>query len=116
MTKVKSLSVVLAVLAAPWGVATVGLAGRASWFRQDRKSTRLNSSHGYISYAGFCLKKKKPLGLLAGFWDLHLHMALVVVPAVRVIVAEPYCGLLGNVDRLRGTAGLPARLVHHEDD
>src|SRR2546429_7188493 len=30
-----------------------GSAGR------DRKSTRLNSSHGYISYAVFCLKKKK---------------------------------------------------------
>src|SRR2546422_8503206 len=29
----------------------------------DRKSTRLNSSHGYISYAVFCLKKKKqPIG------------------------------------------------------
>src|SRR2546429_5172911 len=27
----------------------------------DRKSTRLNSSHGYISYAVFCLKKKKSL-------------------------------------------------------
>src|SRR2546429_6686601 len=31
-------------------------AGRAP--RADRKSTRLNSSHGYISYAVFCLKKK----------------------------------------------------------
>src|SRR2546422_7784312 len=30
--------------------------GRAT---RDRKSTRLNSSHGYISYAVFCLKKKK---------------------------------------------------------
>src|SRR2546429_2969879 len=30
-------------------------------FVQDRKSTRLNSSHGYISYAVFCLKKKKNL-------------------------------------------------------
>src|SRR2546422_4685092 len=29
----------------------------------DRKSTRLNSSHGYISYAVFCLKKKKQLVL-----------------------------------------------------
>src|SRR2546422_4537036 len=29
--------------------------------REDRKSTRLNSSHGYISYAVFCLKKKKLL-------------------------------------------------------
>src|SRR3989449_4127662 len=28
---------------------------------RDRKSTRLNSSHGYISYAVFCLKKKKKL-------------------------------------------------------
>src|SRR6266436_4104621 len=28
-------------------------------FVEDRKSTRLNSSHGYISYAVFCLKKKK---------------------------------------------------------
>src|SRR2546429_4639360 len=28
-------------------------------FTRDRKSTRLNSSHGYISYAVFCLKKKK---------------------------------------------------------
>src|SRR2546422_7267272 len=30
----------------------------AAW-KGDRKSTRLNSSHGYISYAVFCLKKKK---------------------------------------------------------
>src|SRR5687768_18361685 len=28
-------------------------------YSKDRKSTRLNSSHGYISYAVFCLKKKK---------------------------------------------------------
>src|SRR2546429_4107445 len=38
---------------------------RPDWFghtagpASDRKSTRLNSSHGYISYAVFCLKKKK---------------------------------------------------------
>src|SRR2546422_8052806 len=31
----------------------------ASGLSTDRKSTRLNSSHGYISYAVFCLKKKK---------------------------------------------------------
>src|SRR2546422_5068033 len=30
----------------------------------DRKSTRLNSSHGYISYAVFCLKKKKKVTAL----------------------------------------------------
>src|SRR2546429_1316555 len=32
---------------------------------RDRKSTRLNSSHGYISYAVFCLKKKKLIDSLA---------------------------------------------------
>src|SRR2546422_7297385 len=37
------------------GSATSGLRP----FQGDRKSTRLNSSHGYISYAVFCLKKKK---------------------------------------------------------
>src|SRR2546429_5216226 len=36
---------------------------------EDRKSTRLNSSHGYISYAVFCLKKKK----------ICIHSALIGV-------------------------------------
>src|SRR5256884_3259747 len=47
----------------------------------DRKSTRLNSSHGYISYAVFCLKKKNKL--LA---TLTPHLALLtrtVVPSFR---------------------------------
>src|SRR3712207_7819260 len=35
------------------------LARRRRFLRQDRKSTRLNSSHANISYAVFCLKKKK---------------------------------------------------------
>src|SRR5205809_3490092 len=39
--------------------ATAGGTGRRGPWPQDRKSTRLNSSHGYISYAVFCLKKKK---------------------------------------------------------
>src|SRR2546422_8194549 len=34
-------------------------AGKIGLSLLDRKSTRLNSSHGYISYAVFCLKKKK---------------------------------------------------------
>src|SRR5256884_5943157 len=34
---------------------------REKWDPRDRKSTRLNSSHGYISHAVFCLKKKRPL-------------------------------------------------------
>src|SRR2546430_5348317 len=36
---------------------------RALWILLDRKSTRLNSSHSQISYAVFCLKKKKRLQL-----------------------------------------------------
>src|SRR2546422_4190839 len=50
----------------PLAVGFDGVSRRKS-FRQtgmgtDRKSTRLNSSHGYISYAVFCLKKKKTTG------------------------------------------------------
>src|SRR2546429_6362347 len=53
------------VLAAPHlehGVASDDIffqgSQRDGRFNRDRKSTRLNSSHGYISYAVFCLKKK----------------------------------------------------------
>src|SRR2546429_4095985 len=41
--------------------------GLARTAARDRKSTRLNSSHGYISYAVFCLKKKN---------RYHLHPSL----------------------------------------
>src|SRR2546422_5823785 len=40
----------------------------------DRKSTRLNSSHGYISYAVFCLKKKKLLYPLAPTRAIHVGL------------------------------------------
>src|SRR5256884_7389578 len=47
---------------------------------RDRKSTRLNSSHGYISYAVFCLKKKKTelhilssIHLLASTLPISIH-------------------------------------------
>src|SRR2546422_8389329 len=40
---------------------------------EDRKSTRLNSSHGYISYAVFCLKKKKEK---EGNSRTHLHCVI----------------------------------------
>src|SRR5687768_17890003 len=39
---------------------------------QDRKSTRLNSSHGYISYAVFCLKKKTKKNRI----DMRSHIHL----------------------------------------
>src|SRR2546422_5533556 len=38
---------------------TIGELITKAGIAKDRKSTRLNSSHGYISYAVFCLKKKK---------------------------------------------------------
>src|SRR5256884_860835 len=41
------------------GVAFANAARLGVYAALDRKSTRLNSSHGYISYAVFCLKKKK---------------------------------------------------------
>src|SRR2546430_13686775 len=40
--------------------------------RRDRKSTRLNSSHSQISYAVFCLKKKKNMNMN----DLSIHHTL----------------------------------------
>src|SRR3989449_2730129 len=45
--------VTVVLFANPSGAALSGIT------TVDRKSTRLNSSHGYISYAVFCLKKKK---------------------------------------------------------
>src|SRR2546429_2961840 len=44
----------------PTGEYSKGLIIKSRFtIKEDRKSTRLNSSHGYISYAVFCLKKKK---------------------------------------------------------
>src|SRR2546426_5854550 len=43
----------------PWRRRAHGRARRRAAFATDRKSTRLNSSHLVISYAVFCLKKKK---------------------------------------------------------
>src|SRR2546429_2338318 len=39
-----------------WEIEPVGDSCRLTVTHEDRKSTRLNSSHGYISYAVFCLK------------------------------------------------------------
>src|ERR1035438_10739764 len=53
--------------------------------RADRKSTRLNSSHLGISYAVFCLKKKKnPL-------PLHVDLIFIVAPALKksILISSP---------------------------
>src|SRR2546429_7282851 len=46
---------------------------RSLWIYRDRKSTRLNSSHGYISYAVFCLKKK--IRTVRAFADAQVRLA-----------------------------------------
>src|SRR2546429_4234575 len=52
----------------------------------DRKSTRLNSSHGYISYAVFCLKKKNPEHLRAArVLDARRHRDPDLAPARQVL-------------------------------
>src|SRR5687768_18305089 len=51
---------------------------RISVSDQDRKSTRLNSSHGYISYAVFCLKKKKKQDRE----DVHLEHTVTPAPTL----------------------------------
>src|SRR2546429_1469977 len=54
----------------------------------DRKSTRLNSSHGYISYAVFCLKKKKHRAYSLGGRDVEQPFTQVVAcQALRVVAA-----------------------------
>lgn len=45
--KVKSISVILTILAAPWGVATVGLSSRSSWFRQGNANSMQETDAAY---------------------------------------------------------------------
>src|SRR2546429_6006742 len=53
--------------------------------RGDRKSTRLNSSHGYISYAVFCLKKKKYIEhTFCGYYCTRAHVDTYIVVTARV--------------------------------
>src|SRR2546422_8519516 len=57
--------------ALPHRTARASVDDQRSGDQGDRKSTRLNSSHGYISYAVFCLKKKK--ARTSSTTILHLH-------------------------------------------
>src|SRR5206468_4802038 len=70
-----------------------GLPSRASTAitkSEDRKSTRLNSSHDQISYAVFCLKKKKPLVLRQEARRVELPRAQ---RPVRLVDVRPQRGL-----------------------
>src|SRR2546430_6168484 len=71
----------------------VGRAG--AWYvSQDRKSTRLNSSHSQISYAVFCLKKKKYLMEInvLTIGQLVSSSSDVLKVSVQVIVFSMYVG------------------------
>src|SRR2546422_7065843 len=60
---------------------------------RDRKSTRLNSSHGYISYAVFCLKKKNlPLDEVSG------RPVILVEKLVQGPAADRIAFVFGAVD------------------
>src|SRR3989475_7465704 len=64
----------------------------------DRKSTRLNSSHSQISYAVFCLKKKKKLHVRADLIQTALNDLFDLVRSVLQTAARPLNRLatLGN--------------------
>src|SRR5256884_371212 len=70
----------LGIFDVSWNILCPGCGGVLDSGTTDRKSTRLNSSHGYISYAVFCLKKKQMTtsttsidikGLHAAYATLH---------------------------------------------
>src|SRR3989440_2075603 len=78
---------------------------RGSRPRGDRKSTRLNSSHDQISYAVFCLKKKK----------INFHNSLLAPSAVIYITVLPcsdnVAGLLCMSSRAHHVSRRVSRLV-----
>src|SRR5438445_6489509 len=53
---------------------------RVEGFAGDRKSTRLNSSHANISYAVFCLKKKKSYSTRNWLWPSHQTRSCTPTP------------------------------------
>src|SRR2546429_5591273 len=58
---------------------------------EDRKSTRLNSSHGYISYAVFCLKKKKNISSIHFVLVLRFFSLSLITPALQPSPLAIYC-------------------------
>src|SRR3989449_1546352 len=63
----------------------------------DRKSTRLNSSHGYISYAVFCLKKKKPYERAYGLSQRPAQAPPIPRPSLSPVVFDVAKDLRGTV-------------------
>src|SRR2546430_12816480 len=55
--------------------------------KRDRKSTRLNSSHSQISYAVFCLKKKKNTQSMKTFCPSH-SVSIPITSAARILLSS----------------------------
>src|SRR5258708_20945975 len=66
---------------------------------QDRKSTRLNSSHQIISYAVFCLKKKKKESLMP--YGSHIELFYFVFSIVFNLICDSYGSTLHCVSYTR---------------
>src|SRR2546429_4189822 len=56
----------------------------------DRKSTRLNSSHGYISYAVFCLKKKRSAFVIVDHRDIPGPNEVILIERDQPVLAAGY--------------------------
>src|SRR2546429_6740067 len=74
--------------------------------RRDRKSTRLNSSHGYISYAVFCLKNKNIRGESLGF------IGLLCVGTNAYL--STYCSIEHRIDRVIPYLARPVAHSHFD--
>src|SRR3989442_7558000 len=80
----------------------------AAWWRRDRKSTRLNSSHVRISYAVFCLKKKK---------ESKMYHYACITKSVRLYCHNPHYQLTIPHDTLeciatRGSYGYASKWMN----
>src|SRR5215211_8844865 len=69
------MKVRIAVVAMPGAASGITIFVNA--WKLDRKSTRLNSSHTVISYAVFCLKKKKKKQTYSEYWTKQYHRTQV---------------------------------------
>src|SRR5256885_4837866 len=75
----------------------------STWTAKDRKSTRLNSSHLVISYAVFCLKKKKKAHFLLG---AAIRCYRVADYATGVLTIRGYVGIKPERQHLLGAVPL----------
>src|SRR5690348_17765782 len=76
-----------------WARSSSRPPGSRSCFR-DRKSTRLNSSHPSISYAVFCLKKKKILFPIRQLPDEHVVLGDSADHSISSLRSDPLLQLL----------------------